>query len=649
MSKLEQQKSIENLNKVKYSLRSSQAVLQYGVGAMVDFPDQTLMTASPEYWAPILRIEDERLARALKVTHFGAPKNGVNNWGVAYVRFPEWYFCPRCRWFQPINDWRNEYLKKNTKKDKDQNMKRPRCVECRMDIIPARIVVACEKGHISDFPWIEWTHHRNRGGAKKVCSNPKLSFKTGAVATAGLEGLVVTCENCKASTTLARAFEKNAMQEMDEKFGKQFATENYRCAGRMPWKNKTEHCDCYPKVMQRGASSIYYPNIVSSLVIPPYSEKVNTKISESKAYERFMNYVEGLYEDEDEDEYDKDHIRLEIEKKIDRRSEEIAREIDGNATVIRNILVRRLLKVQDETVVPQANTLDYKREEYEALTGKIPVKDLEENEFICEEMNVDQYSIPHLNKIALVHKVREVRALTGFSRINPPNNIDSENGVGNLVSVKEPDTKWYPGYEVRGEGIFIEFKEDSIYSWIAKNPQVTNRIKLLNKSYSASYQGQANPKEITAKFVLLHTIAHMLIRQLSFDCGYTSASLRERIYCDVDEDRDDKKMSGILIYTASGDSEGTLGGLVRQGYFDRFTSVFQKAIEYGDLCSNDPICISSSGQGRESLNLAACHSCVLLPETCCEEFNVFLDRALLVGTFENKSIGFYSEWLSSFL
>lgn len=645
MSELEQQKSIEGLSKIKYSLRSSQAVLQYGIGAMVDFPDQTLMTAAPEYWAPILRIEDERLAGALKVTHFGSPKNGVNNWGVAYVRFPEWYFCPRCRKFQSINDWKNEYLKKGAKKDKDPNMKRPRCVECRMDIIPTRIVVACEKGHISDFPWVEWTHHKNRGGAKKICSNPKLSFKTGAVATAGLEGLVVTCENCKASATLARAFEKNSMQEMDTKFGAQFGTENYRCSGKMPWKNKSEHCDCHPRVMQRGASSIYYPNIVSSLVIPPYSEKINTKISNSKAYEKFMNYIEGRYEDED----DKDEIRLDIEKKIDKRSEEIAREIDGSATVIQNILARRLFGVQDNISVAQANTLDYKREEYEALTGKIPVKDLEADEFIREEMNIDQYSIPHLKRIALVHKVREVRALTGFSRINPPNNADPESGVSNLVSVKEPETKWYPGYEVRGEGIFIEFNEDSIYSWITKDPQINERIKLLNKSYSASYQGKTNSKEITPKFVLLHTIAHLLIRQLSFDCGYTSASLRERIYCDVNEDDNNKKMSGILIYTASGDSEGTLGGLVRQGYSDRFTDVFQKAIEYGDICSNDPVCVSSSGQGRESLNLAACHSCVLLPETCCEEFNVFLDRALLVGTFENKSMGFYNDWLNSFL
>ena len=141
--------------------------------------------------------------------------------------------------------------------------------------------------------------------------------------------------------------------------------------------------------------------------------------------------------------------------------------------------------------------------------------------------------------------------------------------------------------------------------------------------------------------MLLHTIAHLLIRELSFECGYTVASLRERIYCSTEEDG--YVMAGILIYTASGDSEGTLGGLVRQGYPDTLPSIFRKAIRKGQLCSNDPVCISSKGQGRDALNLAACHACVLLPETSCEEYNV-LDRGIVVGTFENEEIGFYSNW-----
>jgi len=140
---------------------------------------------------------------------------------------------------------------------------------------------------------------------------------------------------------------------------------------------------------------------------------------------------------------------------------------------------------------------------------------------------------------------------------------------------------------------------------------------------------------------MLHTLSHLLIKQLSFECGYSIASLSERIYCS--EETEGKQMAGILIYTASGDSEGTLGGLVRQGRPDTLPRIFKKAISSAQTCSNDPICILSHGQGRESINLAACHACALLPETCCEERNGFLDRGVLIGTYENKTIGFYNE------
>lgn len=142
---------------------------------------------------------------------------------------------------------------------------------------------------------------------------------------------------------------------------------------------------------------------------------------------------------------------------------------------------------------------------------------------------------------------------------------------------------------------------------------------------------------------MLHTLSHLLIKQLSFECGYSVASLCERIYCA--EASEGKEMAGIFIYTASGDSEGTLGGLVRQGRPDAFPRIFKKAITTAKTCSNDPVCILSHGQGRESLNLAACHACVLLPETCCEERNTFLDRGLIVGTYDGYDFGFYRNFL----
>jgi hypothetical protein len=100
-------------------------------------------------------------------------------------------------------------------------------------------------------------------------------------------------------------------------------------------------------------------------------------------------------------------------------------------------------------------------------------------------------------------------------------------------------------------------------------------------------------------------------------------------------------MSGILVYTAAGDSEGTMGGLVQQGKPTRLESLFRGAIQDARWCSSDPLCIESSGQGIDSLNLAACHACSLLPETSCEEGNRHLDRALLIGTPSHPEIGFF--------
>jgi len=249
-----------------------------------------------------------------------------------------------------------------------------------------------------------------------------------------------------------------------------------------------------------------------------------------------------------------------------------------------------------------------------------------------------EYSLPLIKSIALVDKVRVVNALIGFSRINPVINRE-DNG---FVCIKRTETNWYPAYEVRGEGIFIEFDQEAIDSWISLNPEAQERADRLSRNYANSFIGQNHPRNITPKFIMLHTLSHLLISQLSFECGYSIASLSERLYCA--EDADGKKMAGILIYTASGDSEGTLGGLVRQGRPDAFPRIFRKAINSAKTCSNDPVCIMSHGQGRDSLNLAACHACALLPETCCEERNAFLDRGMIVGTFEDRTLGFWSDY-----
>lgn len=635
------------LNSIAYSVRASQAVLQYGVGAMVDFPDQTLMTAAPEIWKNnVKQIHDERLEKALHVDYFGMPDgkdDKVYKDGISYVRFPEWYFCPKCRKFQSIDMWVEDY-KRNASAKAIQNdpymTKKLRCPTCKQGLVVARIITVCEHGHIDDFPWVKWVHCKNiYGGPKEICSNPKLTFKTGASATEGLEGLVIECENCRVKTTLKGAFDPEIFKTLDEKYPNKY---NFSCTGRHPWKNTREQCPEYPKVLQRGSSSVYFPITASSLVIPPYSSMLTTMIESSSTFKNFRGMIMEFLKAPN---VPPDYVKEFVDAQIDRASQEIANEIPASVSVeqVKTVLERKWKHPSDEEYT--TSSVKYRAEEFDALGGYVSFDSDNEGDFQRENMKVEDYNLPYIRKISLIHKIREVQALTGFSRINPADKSEPIDKQGHIVSVKDYKTNWYPAYEVKGEGIFIEFDSEAINQWRTQNIELRRRVDILNDNYKKSFIGSHNPRTITGKFLLLHTISHLLIKQLSFECGYSIASLKERIYCA--EESEGKDMSGIFIYTASGDSEGTLGGLVRQGRSDTFPAIFKKAIESAMVCSNDPVCSLSSGQGRDSLNLAACYSCGLLPETSCEEFNVFLDRGTVAGIFGDEKFGFFYKQLYS--
>lgn len=626
-------------NKTAYSVRASQAVLQYGVGTMVDFRDRTLMTAAPEYWGgSVSHIRDERLEKILHVDYFGKPgdKDDVKfAEGISYVRFPEWYFCPSCRRFKPIGEWVTEYRAKSPKKaEEDPHMiQTMKCPKCFQELVVARIITACQEGHIDDFPWVKWVHCQNFGGPKEICSRPELTITTSSSASEGLEGLTLKCLNCGAAASLRGAFDPGKFEELDKKTDFRY---NFRCAGKHPWKHKTESCKSteYPKVLQRGSSSVYFPVTESSLVIPPYSSIVTNKIDESAAYAEYKAVIASYLSTPG---ITAETIELLHNSQTQVYAQRIAQETAIPFDKVVGVLKRKNAAPDDGEY--STASVKYRAEEYEAITGETVIEAEDYGEFYREGVDISAYNLPFLKSISLIHKVREVQALVGFTRLKPVDSTDAPGSQAVIVPVKEPDTKWYPAYDVRGEGIFIEFDSSSINNWRSENQFLAERVALLNDNYKKSFIGENHPREITGKFLLLHTISHLLIKQLSFECGYGIASLKERIYCS--EAADGKEMAGILIYTACGDSEGTLGGLVRQGRSDTFPSIFNKAIENARTCSNDPVCSLSQGQGRDSLNLAACYSCTLIPETSCEEFNCFLDRGVVVGTFDNPNLGFF--------
>lgn len=184
----------------------------------------------------------------------------------------------------------------------------------------------------------------------------------------------------------------------------------------------------------------------------------------------------------------------------------------------------------------------------------------------------------------------------------------------------------YPAVEVFGEGIFLRFDEERLSRW-EDLPKVRDRAEILvDRRASSQWAHRLDTPE--PRFIALHTIAHLLIRRLAFASGYASAALQERVY--ANSDRPDHT-AGILIYTAAGDAQGTLGGLVRLGAPDKLLPLLLAALNDADVCSNDPVCIESDHQGSSSLNLSACHGCALVSETSCETGNRLLDRQLVLG------------------
>jgi len=286
-----------------------------------------------------------------------------------------------------------------------------------------------------------------------------------------------------------------------------------------------------------------------------------------------------------------------------------------------------------------ASQRSLKSEEHEALIRG----NSSSSDFVCVPLGASQshkqVTTSWFEQVMLVKRLREVRVLTGFTRVLPLSPGDDLEA--RLVRLANDDQRyWLPAIEVIGEGVFFELRKELLEQWEGQ-PYVRERIAKINRNYADRFaaRGRQTDRAITPRLVLIHSLAHALITQWALDCGYPAASLRERLYVS-------DEMAGFLIYTATSDSAGSLGGIVGLAENDDLDDLVSEALREASWCSSDPLCIESEGGGVDALNLAACHACLLLPEVSCEEMNVLLDRASLVGTANVPSIGFFNDLLS---
>jgi hypothetical protein len=426
----------------------------------------------------------------------------------------------------------------------------------------------------------------------------------------------IKCENCEASKSMAQAVGPEAKDNMP------------KCRGRHPHlRSFDDKCDEQMRTITLGASNSWFADTLSALSIPTASGtlarliEANWTIFEAavsrEALKAVMSVVRATGSVPGLAAFTEEQAWVQIEAKRRASQEEDAAEGELD-----------LLGPEYQVLVaanPADNTDDFRLQPGAAPTG---------------------YE-RHFAKVVLVERLREVSALVGFTRVESPEDADAEEEDGpRRAPLGRHRLEWVPATEVRGEGIFIQFDEGAIQQWMRENRRLARHDSDCFEAHRRWGRARNHPDPDARyrglRYMLIHSFSHALMRQLCVECGYTAASVRERIYSRA-PDEDGGPAAGVLIYTAAPDSEGTLGGLVSLGVPAVLGRHVAQALEQMELCASDPLCAEHDPlrETPPALHWAACHACLFAPETSCERGNRYLDRSLLVPTLKECEIGFF--------
>lgn len=611
-------------------LRPSQVLTTFGIGSIIDLPNLAVIVMGLEDWPlhDTVEIGEERLLttvrrtlgpqvqalRSVPVPPDGQRINALDPStliGVPVAPFPRWMVCPYCRRLAPLSQgvfrletpYRTDlvrYVHTNcTKPGKPPAL------------LPARFLVVCKNGHLDDFPWREFVHRGPtscRGGLKL--------FELGTTGEASEVDVRCEGEGCGKSRRMSDAFKRDTDALP-------------RCRGRRPHLRDFADTPCktaegkeMPLVaMLQGASNSWFPILLSALAIPQVSGELAQLVvdhwpvlgqAQSQREVELLRRVHPQLRDFAE--FEDLEIWAEIEKKK-----------SGSVASIEE---------------PQ----DLKQPEWEVFSE--PLRAQQGRDFKLALGQVPARYELLFDKLVLAKRLREVRALLGFSRVESPSDYDNPAAFPECqrASLSRAKPTWVPATEIRGEGLFFQFREEAITKWVSKQRDHDSMFVQAHRRWrEARHLTPPDQYYPELRFVLLHSFAHALIRQLSVECGYTAAALRERVYS-REPDTGMEPMAGVLIYTAAPDSEGTLGGLVSLGEKPAtLQRHLDQALDAMRLCASDPLCAEHHPL-RDGITLhgAACHACLFAPETSCERGNKYLDRSVLVPTVHAEGLAFFN-------
>ncbi len=593
-------------------IRRSQVITTYGPGALIDLPRDSAVMAGIDGWRQLERLDEPRVQQALaRMTGVQSPELRVpptpdpaEFWsaspkGIDAYRFPEWFVVQEApKWANPASPDRPRSRRLVHRKalEKGKYDGRP--------VVATRFVMACPKGHVADLPWRKFAHRSPRS-----CLGQLWLDETGA--TGELANLRVRCE----------CGESRSMTEANDLDAKALGF----CTGDRPWlgPNVGEACSLPGRLLIRTATNAYFPLLVRALSIPEKGAPIDKAVSEVwkvlmavenltdlTSFKKLPGVADALAGFDDED----------VLAAIRRRN--------GAATEdrsVKDVEIEAMLAVpegfgDDVPINPDFHARKLRRRDGPGHFGEL------------------------IETVVQVHRLREVLALGGFTRLEGPMpDIDGEYRDDVERADISRDPQWFPAVENRGEGVLIHFSGGAIREWLAR-PGVLRRIRDLEIGHAEWAKTRRLPPPFPGGiYVLLHTLSHLLLQSISDRCGYPAASIRERVYVD-----DESRRHGVLLYTSSPDAEGTLGGLVQQAR--QIEGHIERALRTAALCSNDPVCAqhapASSIEGRW-LHGAACHGCALVAETSCEMRNDYLDRALVVPTLDVDDAAFFPDqgWL----